>query len=355
MNAAALALLLAASASAQIPSDAAARVMERVDTLVAREAGKDAGDIAALDRRAEALFARISPLGWRAAAPLGDAARDLKRPAKSRFFAVVFLSKLRDPAAFKPLSEVLLDPDQDPDVRLSAAQGLAELDVPAQAARRTFCAALSQPGLPRPVADETALALSRLGCDDPSPLEISARAFGPRPGGGDLDFVRLALAGLARSRGAESARRLLALAGYFPADGPARASAIVALERRKIDYVTGLAPEALLLLREALRTESRDPDAMLVLVRFADAFGPVSDDLLLPLASHPNPEVLAAAAEALARRREIRALPPLETVLQGALHDPRFAPRPGRPDPARLLERIEIATETLRRARAARK
>jgi hypothetical protein len=355
MIAAALALALAAPALAAEPKAGVARVMARVDALVAQENGKDARDVAKLDRGAELLFKELAPLGWRAAAPLGDAARDPKLPAKTRFFAVTFLSKLHDPAAFEPLSGVLLDPEQDADARQAAAQGLAALDVPPAAPRRTFCAALAQPGLPRPVADETLIALTRLGCDDPAPLEAAARAFGPRPAGPDLASARRALTALARSPDAASVRRLLALASYFPAAGDARAAAIAAVEFRKNDLVSALAPETLGFLREALRSETGEPATMLVLIRLTDAFGPAADEMLLPLASHPDAEVLAAAAEALARRKEVRALPALEAVVAGALNDPRFAPKPGRPDPAGLLARVEAAAALLRRARSSQK
>lgn len=337
------------------PALAVSLAMARVDALVARETGRDARAAAELDRRAEEVFKDVAPLGWRAAAPLGDAARDPKRPPKSRLFAVIFLGKLRDPAAFEPLSGVLLDPDQDADARLSAAQGLTALDVPPEAARRTLCSALAQPELPRPLLDETLIALARLGCGEPAALERAARLFGPRPDGRDLVDARRALAALAKSRGEGSLRRLLALAGYFPPRGAARAAAIEALASRSADLATALAPEALPVVRDALRSETSEPATMLILVRLADAFGPEADGLLLPLASHPDAEVLALAAEALARRKAVAALPALEAALANALDDPRFAPKPGRPDPAALLARVEAATASLRRSRSVQK
>jgi len=105
-------------------------------------------------------------------------------------------------------------------------------------------------------------------------------------------------------------------------------------------------------VREALRSETAAPETMLVLVALDDALDP-GDDALRPLAAHADPEVLAAAAEALARRKDSEVLPGLETIAAGALNDPRFAPKPGRPDPARQLARIEAAVEALRRARGA--
>lgn len=354
MIAFALAAALAAPARAADASAAVARVMARVDATVAQESGKDAREIAALDRRTVALFRELAPLGWRAAAPLGKAAREPKRAAKARLFAVTFLSRLNDPAAFAPLSDVLLDREQDAESRLGAAQGLAGLDAPPAARRRVFCAAVAQDGLPRRILDEALIAAARLGCDDPAPLERLARSGGARPGADELPVVRRALATLGRSSNAATARTLLALAAYFPARGPARAAAIAELEKRKDALAAELEPQALEFLREALRSETEDPAAMLSLVRVADALGPRAGELLLPLASHPDAEVLAVAAEALARRGEDRALPALEAVAAGALSDPRFAPHPGRPDPGRLLERIEAAAAVLRRARSDR-
>jgi HEAT repeat protein len=352
MSPARAALLLAAgAASAQAPADGVARTMAKVDALVAREPGHDARFIDALDRQAAALFAAVKPLGWRAAVPLGAAARKPGRAPKSRLFAVTFLSKLRDPAAFAPLSDVLLDRDQDADVRVSAAQGLAELDAPPRAARRTFCAALSQADVPRAVSDEVLIALSRLGCEDAAPLAAVARAYGSRPAGADLASARRALTALGRSPGATSARALLALVAWSPPGGEIRAAAITALNRRREDLSTTLRPEALPVVRQALREETASPAPMLELIALADSFGPAGDELLLPLASHPDPEVLAAAAEALSRRKALAALPPLEAVLAGALNDPRYAPKPGRPDPALLLARLETAVQALRRAR----
>lgn len=199
MTGAALAALIAASAAAAPPpADAVARALARIDSLVAQEHGKDARDIAALDKRAEDEFKNVAPLGWHAAAPLGAAAQDRSLAPKTRLFAVVFLGKLGDAAAFAPLSSVLLDAEQDADVRLAAAQALTGLDVPPASARRTFCAALAQEALPRALRDQTLVALERLGCGDGAALERTARALGARPEGLDRAALRRALAALAR-------------------------------------------------------------------------------------------------------------------------------------------------------------
>jgi hypothetical protein len=348
----AFAVLLAASASGQTPDAAVAKTLARVDALVAQEKDKDARDVAVLDHRASAQFSALAPLGWRAARPLGEAALDAKRPAKTRLFAVVFLGKLADPAAFAPLSTVLLDAGQDADLRVAAAQALTALDAPPAAARKTFCAALAEPELPPAVFDETLIALSRLGCDDGAALERAARSRGPRPQDRDRVSVLRAVTALGLSRGGASLRSLLALADYFPPATEPRAAAIAALASRRADLAGPLAAEALTAARRALLTESAAPVTMLQLTGLVDELDP-ADDALLPLAASQDAEVLTVAAEALARRKAVKALPVLESAAAGALDDPRFAPKPGRPDPAVLLERLQNAVESLRRARAA--
>ncbi len=348
-----LALLLAANAAAaQTPDAAVAKVLARVDALVAEEKGKDARDIATLDRRASAQFSALAPLGWRAAAGLGTAALDPARAAKTRLFAVVFLGKLADPAAFTPLSAVLLDADQDADLRTAAAQALDGLDAPPAAARKTFCAVAAQPEPPRAVLEETLVALTRLGCDDGSALERLARAGGPRPSDRDRPDALRAVAALGASRGEDSLRAILDLVGYFPAGGELRGAAIAALSQRRADLTGPLAARALTAAREALRTENAAPSSQLWLVELVDALDP-DDDALLTLTGSADAEVLAAAAQALARRKAVKALPALEAAASGALNDPRFSPKAGRPDPAVLLERLEDAVQSLRRARAA--
>lgn len=353
MTAALAALLLAAPLRAQAPAAAVERAMARVEAVLAGQPGKDAREVAALDKRASAAFEEIAPLGWRAAPALAAAVRDPRRPAKARLFAVTFLARLRDPAAFEPLAQALHDAGQDPDVRAAAAQALAAQDVPAPAVRPVLCAAAPRADLPRAALDQVLTTLSRLGCDEPAGLEDVARRFGPRPAGPDLATVRRALAALGRTRGKPAAQTLLVLSRWFPARHDARAAVFSALAARPLTLAAdGLEMNGHLVLRDALREEASRPEVMLVLVRLADALGPDAAALLLPLIRHPDPEVIASAAEALSRRRSSAALPKLDAVLAKALEDPRFGPKPGRPDPAVSLARIEAAAAALRGAPA---
>jgi hypothetical protein len=91
---------------------------------------------------------------------------------------------------------------------------------------------------------------------------------------------------------------------------------------------------------------------MLVLVRLAAAYGPELAPALGRLSGHPDAEVLVEAAEGLVRVKDRdaarRALPAFEAVVAGALSDPRFSPKEGRPDPAELLARLEKAVTALK-------
>lgn len=347
----ALLLALALNASAQTPHAVVARTMARAEKLVAAQKGKDAWERRDLDRAAQSLYQDIKPLGWKAAPALAEAVADLKRPPKVRLFAVSFLALIRDPAAFPPLEDILLNPEQDPGVRALAAQSLPGQGVPDATVSKALCAALAQERLPREVLDDAMMSLGRYGCRDHAGLVRVARSFGPRPAAKDLPVVVAALGALGRSRGAASGKELLALIGWFPARGDARAAAIRALDARRSEVASWLAPEALPVVAEALRSESERWDAMLPLVRLAVVLGPDAGPALSRLSSHPDAEVLAEAAEAMVLFKRVEAIPALDAVVAGAMSDPRFSPKEGRPDPAALLSRLEKAVDALRRAR----
>lgn len=347
----ALLLALALPASAETPQAVVERVMARAEKLVAAQKGKDARDVRDLDRRAEGLHRDLQPLGWKAAPALAAAASDRKRAPKVRLFAVSFLALIRDPAAFPPLEDILLDPEQDPGVRALAAQSLPGQGAPDAAVSRALCGALAQEGLPREVLADVMMSLGRYGCRDSAALVRLARSFGPRPGAKDLPLAAGAISALGRAHGRVSGRELLDLVAHFPARGEARAAAIKALDARRAEISTWLAPEALPVVAEALRSESDRADTMLPLIRLAVALGPDAAPALSRLSDHPDAEVLAEAAEALVLFKRVEAIPDLEAVVAGAMRDPRFSPREGRPDPAASLARVEKALDALRRAR----
>lgn len=353
-----LACLLACAASAKPPraetaEQAVERVMSRVEKGVTSEEGKDARVVARTDKALEALGRPLAAYSWEAVAPLTARAQDLKRPAKVRLFATVFMGMLHDPAAAAPLTALLQNAEQDLDVRSAALQGLAAIDLPAEPVRKSLCATLSQPDLPRTLIDDILIPASRLGCADAAPLEAAARAYGLRPTGRDLDTVRRAAAALGRSRGEEPARALLRLLAYFPAGSGARGAVIAALPAKSPELTGLLAPESWPALRDAMRSETDQPASMLALIPLVAGFPQTAGPTLLPLTAHPDALVLASAAEALAKLRFAPALPSLEAVVAGALNDPRFSPQAGRPDPARTLARVEDAVSALRRVPAA--
>lgn len=342
---------LTAPLSAQTPQAPVARVMARAEKLAASQKGKDAREIGDLDRQAENLYRELKPLGWKAIPDLAAAAQDLKRPAKIRLLAVSFLALTQDPAALPPLEDILLNSEEEPFIRALAAQSLPGLGAPDAAVRKALCEALAQDNLPREVLSDALIPLTRLGCPAPVALARVARSFGPRPGEKDLPLVGAALAALGRSRGADSGKALLALISYFPAQGAARSAAIQALASRRAEIAAWLKPEALPVVVEALRSESGRWDTMIPLIRLASALGPDAAPSLSRLSQHPDAEVLAEAAEALTAFKRVEAIPVLESIVAGAVNDPRFSPKEGRPDPAVLLARLEKAVEALRCAR----
>ncbi len=347
----ALLLALALPLRAESPEAVVKRVVAKTEKLIAAQKGKDAREIRDLDREAEGLYGQVNPLGWKAAPALGSAVQDLKLHTKTRLVIASFLGLIRDPAAFPALEGIVLNKDQEPSVRASAAQSLPGQGVPDASVSAVLCALLAEPELPREVLAETLLTLSRLGCVDTASLAKIARAFGPRPSEKDLPLAKAALSALGRSRGQESGRQILALIGYLPPQGEVRAAAIKALDARRAEITGWLTQEALPVVTEALRSESERWDTMLPLIRVTAALGPDGGKALSRLTRHPDAEVLAEVAEALVVFKDIEALPTLEAVVAGAMNDPRFSPKEGRPDPAVLLARIEKAAKTLRLAR----
>lgn len=339
-----------------IPALVVASVLARAETFIAAQKGKDARDIADLDRRAEGLYSELKPLGWKAVTALASAAKDRKHTLKARLLATSFLALTADPTALAPLEDILLDQDEDPIIRSMAAQSLPGLGASNPSVAGALCAVLDQKELPEDVTRAALLPLPRLGCPSPSALVRLARSAGPRPSGRPLaTIVSPAIRALGHSRGLESGQAILELVSYFPALGEARAEAITALDARRVELATWQAPKAVPVALQALASESEKPATMLVLMRVMKTFGPeVAAPALARFASHPDAEVLAEIAEALADYKRVEALPQLEAIVAGAMNDPRFSPKDGRPDPAALLARLEKAVGILRREKAGR-
>lgn len=351
MIGAALAVFFSSTISAQTPAVAARTVLARVEAIVSEQSANDSRQIAAGDRKALALVEELSPYGWRVTPFLAAATKDSRRPLKVRLLIISLLGKLGDPASFGPLEDILLDQTADASLRALAAHSLPDLGVSNAGLRRALCTAITQDSLPREALNDALLSLSHLGCQEPDALERISRAFGPNPKARDLATARMAMEALGSSRGSASGRTLLYLVSHFPPRTDARAAAISSLEKRAEELALWLKPELIPVLIEALRTESNRYDTMLPLVRAARTAGPETASSLARLLDHPDAEVLAEAAEALAALKHVEATRAIEGVAAGALSDPRFSPKEGRPDPAQLLARIEKSAETLRRSR----
>lgn len=348
---AALLLALSVPVQARTPQDPVARVMARVEQLVAAETGKDAREINNLDREAGRLSTELKPLGWKAVPALAAAAQDLKRPAKVRLLIVTLLALTEDPSALPPLEAVLLNPEQPPFVRALAAQSLPGLGAPAPAVRTALCAALARKNLPREVLSDVLIPLTRLGCEDPGPLARVARSFGPRPDKKDTPLVNAAITALGRSRSSASDRLLLTLVSDFPEQGTPRTAVMTALESRRAEIAAWLNPEGLSIVVEVLRDLEKERwQTLIPLIHLASALGPDAAPALERLTKHPDAEVLAETAEALAGLKYVEALPALDGIVARAPRDPRFVAEKNRPDPAASLARIQKAVEALRGA-----
>jgi hypothetical protein len=344
--------LLALPASAAAPAVDVEKAFARISALLAAQRGQHAGDIDALDKLALAEEAGFKRHGWRAVEPLAAVASDLKRPMKERLFAASFLARTGDPLAAAALEEILLDSKQDPLVRGSAAESLAALPITRATARRILTAALADPALPREVLEPVLAKAALTGLSDAETGRLVLRRLGARPEGRAREAARLAAAALGRTYGAGAVDALLDLLRWYPADSALRGDVVAALAAKRRDLLTFRRAQARPALEEALRSETAHPARMVLLSRLGADYGPELAPALARLARHPDAEVLVEAAEGLARVKDReaarRALPEFEAVVAGALSDPRFSPKDGRPDPAALLGRLERAVAALK-------
>ncbi|MDX6769514.1 MAG: hypothetical protein SF051_08285 [Elusimicrobiota bacterium] len=353
MTATLLAALLVLPVRAASPAaEAVDAAFARIAVLLASEKGRHARAVDELDRKAYAEGDALRRHGWRAVEPLGRVAADLRRPMKERLLAAAFLARTGDPLAAGPLEAVLLDPRQDPLVRASAAESLAALPLSPSHARRAFTRALALPDLPSEALAPALAKAALTGLDDAEVGRLVLRRLGARPEGSARDAARLAAAALGRTPGAGAVDALLDLLRRHPADSPARGDLIAALAAKRADLLAFRRPQARAAIEDALRAETGEPARMAALIGIAAGFGPELAPALARLSHHPDGEVLVLAAEGLVRLEDRdaarRALPDLEAAVAGALTDPRFSPKDGRPDPAVLLARLEKAVAALK-------
>jgi hypothetical protein len=347
-----VAALLALPAQAADPDAAAQREVEAVfakaGKLLAGQAGADARAIAALDREIESLAPAVLRWKWRAVTPLERVMSDPGRPVKARLYALSFMSLTHDPLALPPLRRLLLDPGSPASLRAAAAAGLPGLGISRPSLRAALCAVLAQEDLPDEVAGAALLEASRLGCDDAAMLEARARRSGLRPKGAAARAAGLAVAGLGNSHPIEAARALVRLLGFYPAGSPLKTEVLAALREKRRD-LPALREQAAGALTAAIRSESSRPQSVAAATALLAS---LKDErhvpLLRRLLSYPDAETATAAAEALAGLQVFPAREDILLLLARVHEDRRFAPRPGRPEPRVLIERLQAAARRLR-------
>lgn len=340
----------AGAAPAITPDADIARLFGEVERLERSEANDTIDKVREKDRRARALAPDALRWGERAVGPLEQIARDPKRPPKTRLLAAAVMGMTRDPAAFKPLEAIMLDGSYSDDLRSEAALGLGGLAVDNAARRGAFCKALADEDMPRQTLAAALRSAAKLGCDEPSILEKRAKAIGLRPAPRDVQLARHAIEALGRSFPPEAARALWRLFEAYPSGSAERGACLEALlsdPERLTDLGTDYnEPRAL----RALREESNAPRNAVLAARLAGRLGtPKCADALRRALRNGDPEVIAESADALAALKVVDAAPELRAIVNGAISDPRFAPKPDRPDPAAQAARIQAALNRLER------
>lgn len=336
-------MLARGSLEAQGPESDVARVFGEIERLEREQVNKTADVIRVGDRRAHALAPSVLRWGHKVIPPLEAIARDAGKPAKTRQLAVSVIGLTRDPGAFPPLRAMLLDSALPDGLRSEAAVGLGGTTVSKAARREAFCSALREDALPPQALREALIAVSTLGCDDAALLERRARLLSLSPNGADAERARLILAALGRTPAPEAGDALWRLFGDYAAGSPQREAALTALladPARLAALGSRNEPRAL----RAVSEESGRAENAVLAARLAARVGtPRCADALRRLLRHGDAEVVAEAAEGLARLKWAKAKKDLAGVVERAHDDARFAPKPGRPDPAIQLARVRAA------------
>ena len=333
------------AAALRTPGGDVGAIFSEIERLERSEDDQTADVVRARDRHAEKLAPEVLRWGRRAVAPLLALARDASKTAKTRLLAVSTAGLVRDPGAFLALRAFMLDDGQPDGLRAQAALGLAGLPVSRAARSEAFCAALDRPAAGPELRRQALLQAAELGCRDPDVLERAAKSYGDRPEPAQAELAACAVRGLGAGYGLEPARALWRLYAFFPGGSALRREALLALDRKRA--ALRALPETEHDALSALSASSGTPDAA-VAARLVGAVGtPRCVKALERALRDPDAEVVAQAAESLAQLKDKSAAPALRRILAGAIHDERFAPRPGRADPAKLLARIQAAAEAL--------
>ena len=344
-------LVLLASVAAAKPAkpakgaDADALIAE-ASYLVSLQDDKPADEVRALDKQLDALQPKFARLGEAALPALSKEMFDEKQQLKTRLWLVMYLQSVRSVETFPALRRMALDSAQPDTLRDAAARALAGSEAGKAARSRALCEALDKE--PGPLLRREALfELSRLGCEDPAPLERAAAAGGPKPKGPAAVEAGLALAALERSAPPSAVDALERLIRRYGKGSPERA--------RALDALTARAPQLQLDRArwsqrgvELLREESRHPATQAAALRLLGALGDpsVAETCARHLAD-PDPRVVVAAAEALAALGARDRAPAVDAVVSNYYSDPRFANAPG-VDPIALYDRLAAALKALK-------
>lgn len=317
-------------------------------SLVQQQQGKPADEVRVIESKLASLNKEAKKLGPAGAPMLGTVAADPKKPAKLRLWMVVYLQTINDPASFSPLKAVLLDKTAPDAVRSQAARAVADAPVGALAKRRALCASLD-PNLEagRETLLETLFALSRLGCEEPSLLELRAFDTKLEPQGDEIKDVMLAVAALGKTRAPAALDSLDRLFAHFRAGSPQRKQILETLLSR----VDEMGPERRSWTDRAMGMfdrETKFPANAEIALRLLAALGdPKPIDLAARLLKNKDGALVVGAAEILARHDRREYLEKLDALVLGFHQDERFSAAPHR-DPAKLLERLEAAANKLR-------
>lgn len=338
---------LAAPAARPAPDSDVARVFSEIEKLERSQRNDTLDAIREKDRRARALAPDVLRWGERAVGPLEAVARDPQKPPKTRLLAVSVMGMSRDPAAYGPLEAILLGTQFSDDLRSEAALGLGGLAVQNATRRASYCAALKQDDLPPQTLAAVLREAAKLGCDEPLALEKRARMLGLRPAGRDAALAAQTLRALGRSFPPDASRALWRLFASYPTGSVQRREALEALLADP-ERLAALGSDNEANVLRAMREEYSSPENAALAARLAAQVGtPRCAEALRRALRNGDPEVIAEAAEGLARLKTTEAIPELQAIVSGAVSDARFAPKPNRPRPAEQLARIEAALKRL--------
>lgn len=308
--------------------DALARAEENGRTLEARAA----------ERKLRGYGRELKLLGPQAVSALGAALRENGRPLKLRLYCAAILGLLGDPGGFVPLRDAALDTWTDPGLRSAGLQALAGLRVGEREKRRVLDQALADTNAPAQVWREALAQLADLGTDDPSGVARAAERDDFREQDG-----RNAVAAVAGSPVTGAGLRVFELLPRLAGLPAAEADALGFLAQQPR---LAVGPRESDVVFEILRRGHGRSAALAARVASRLSALEAADELKRALRSR-DPEVVAEAAEGLARLKDPKAASALQALAGQLESDRRFLARPGVDGPAYAARVFEASQMTL--------